>query len=180
MKRVFALAGLTLLAAPALADTSVIASVMDSRIEAGTLDASPLALAVELRHELSEYFYAGGQVAFGIDEDSAAANTDLGLDSAWGLNLGAQLPFSHYAKGYAFVGLSNAEVSLTATGPGGASGSADGLATAFGIGATFRVGKQGLIDVGWTSLYDDDMDTAGGGNVDVAIDGLHVGYGLTF
>jgi hypothetical protein len=34
--------------------------------------------------------------------------------------------------------------------------------------------------VGWTSLYDDDMDTAGGGNVDVAIDGLHVGYGLTF
>lgn len=56
MKRVFALAGLTLLAAPALADTSVIASVMDSRIEAGTLDASPLALTVELRHELSEYF----------------------------------------------------------------------------------------------------------------------------
>lgn len=161
-------------AVPAEAGTTITGALYDLRTEAGALDASPLGAGLELRQDLGENVYVGGLLLTGIDADSAAPGTDMELGSTVAVTLGGQVQFSHEFGGYAFLGLGESEIEVSSA---AASATGDGLGTLFGFGLTYRFAENGLVDVGWTSLYNDDLDFAGT-DVDSSIDGLHVGLGF--
>lgn len=170
MKRLLAVAffgAAALAAVPAQAGTSVAVAVQSLNLEVGTGDASPLNLGVSLKHDLSENVYVGGQLAISLDDDKGAEISQL-----FGADVGLQHQFSHDFGVYGFVGLGSAEVDL-----GGANG--DGISVRYGAGAMLTVGSNGLLEFGWASLFDDDMDFSGV-DVPVKIAGPHVGLGFRF
>lgn len=169
MKRLLAaaIAATAFAAAPALAGTSVAVSVQSLGVESGGTDYSPLNLSVDVRHDLSPNVFVGGQLAFSLDDDQGVEVTRL-----FGVDVGLQHQFTHQFGVYGFVGLGNAEVDV----PGD---SGDGISLRYGVGATLAVGRNGLLDVGWASLYDDDIGF-GGGDAPVEIAGPHVGLGIRF
>lgn len=170
MKRLIAvaLAGAAVLAtAPAQADTSVAIAVQSLNLEIGNAEASPLNLGVSVKHDLSQNVYVGGQLAISLDDDKGAEISQL-----FGADVGLQHQFSHDFGVYAFVGLGSAKVDV-----GTASG--DGISVRYGAGAMLTVGANGLLEIGWASLFDDDMDF-GGIDVPVKIAGPHIGLGFRF
>lgn len=165
-----ALAGLaaTLASLPAHAATSVAIAVESLDLEAGAgFSASPLNLGVSIRQDLSELVYVGGQLSLALDDDKGAEVTRL-----FGADVGLQHAFSPDVGAYAFVGIGTAAVDVA-----GADG--DGVSIRYGAGATIGIGRNGVLDIGWASLFDDDMDL-GGGDVPVTIAGPHVGLGFRF
>lgn len=167
---VLALAGLaaTLAALPARADTSVALAVESLDLEAGAgFSASPLNLGISVRHDLSELVYVGGQLSLALDDDKGAEVSRL-----FGADVGLQHAFSPDIGVYGFVGLGTARVDWS-----GADG--DGVSVRYGAGATLGIGRGGVLDVGWSSLFDDDMDISGT-DVPVTIAGPHVGLGFRF
>lgn len=170
MKRLFAAAlvgAATLAAMPAQAGTSVAIAVQSLNLEVGNGDASPLNLSASVKHDLSENVYVGGQLAISLDDDKGAEISQL-----FGADVGLQHQFSHDFGIYGFVGLGSAKVDLTAA-------SGDGISVRYGAGAMLTVGGNGLLEFGWSSLFDDDIDF-GAGDVPVTIAGPHVGLGFRF
>lgn len=170
MKRLLAaaIAASALAATPALAGTSVAVSVQNLDLEVGAGEASPLSLTVDLKHDLSSNVFVGGQLGFALDDDQGTEVSQL-----FGVDVGLKHQFSNAFGVYGAVGLGSAAVDTT----GGSDG--DGMSLRYGMGALLTVGRNGVLDIGWSSLYDDDMDFAGV-DVPVTIAGPHVGLGLRF
>lgn len=166
------------MAVAAEAETLVLASIYNTGVEVGAVDATPRSLALDVRRDMSDLAWIGAQFVTGIQEDAVDASTDLELDSVLAVQVGVQHEFTDAVKGYAFLGFGMAEVSMTGAG----AGSADGTSFQYGVGATFFVGEMGdadaMLDVGWAVLFDDSMGSGAGS--DVTISGPHVGFGLAF
>lgn len=154
-------------AAPAFAGNTVGVAVQNLDVDSAGASASPLSLSVDLRHDLSKNVYVGGQIAFALDDDQGVE-----VSQVLGVDLGLQHQFSHAVGVYGFAGLGMAKVDSGA-------GDGDGVSLRFGVGANLTVGRNGVLDIGWSSLFDDDMDFAGT-DVPVEIAGPHVGLGMRF
>lgn len=178
MKRAFAL----LAASAALAFSSatsagpsLTASIYAPDIEMGGGDASPDGLLLDLRFPMNRHFWMGGTLATSLSADKVAG-TEVELGTAFAVNLGVQTEFAHNTFGYAYLGYGAAEVLAS----GGGATDLDGKGVAFGAGLQFLVGDRLLVDAGYVSLFDGDMENAGGVDVDTTIAGPRVGIGAKF
>lgn len=171
------LAAMLLAPMGAMAETMISASIFNTDVEAGGVDATPRSLALEARFELSDLAWVGAQFVKGIQGDEVAPGDEAELDNAMAARFGVQHAFTDAVKGYAYLGFGTAKISTTSA------GSADGTSFQYGLGATFYVGEMGdadaMLDVGWSVLFDDDMSTPGG-DIAVKISGPHIGFGLAF
>ncbi|MFZ5757443.1 MAG: outer membrane beta-barrel protein [Pseudomonadota bacterium] len=179
MKRalpLFVLASASVLSAHAVAGPSIIGSVYMPTIETdGFPDAEPDGLTLELRAPLNKNFWIGGLLATTLSSDTVLG-TDVELGASFAVNLGVQAEFAHHVSGYAYLGYGAAKV-LT---DDPILQDVDGKSVAWGAGVQFLLGDHLLVDAGYASLFDDEMEGDAGVSGDVAIAGPRVGLGFKF
>lgn len=155
------------------AGPSIIGSVYLPDTDVDNDSASPDSLLLEIRQPLNRNFWLGASLGTALGEDSILPGIDVELGNSLAVNLGVQAEFSHRVYGYAYVGYGKAE--LDATG-----GGVDGNGVAWGLGVDFKLNDNLLVDVGYATLFDGDMEDDIGTEYDVTIAGPRVGLGFTF
>lgn len=179
MKRALALlaSGLALgFSNAAIAGPSLTASIYAPDIEVGAADASPDGLMLDLRFPLNRNFWMGSTLATTLSKDNIAGGIDVELGASLAVNLGVQTELAHHTYGYAYVGYGAAKV--LASGAGATD--LDGKGVTFGAGLQFLLGDHFLIDAGYASLFDGDMEDGTGVDSSTTIAGPRVGLGAKF
>ncbi len=162
------------LSANAVAGPQVIGSVYMPDVEVENVDASPDALTVDVRFPLNKTFWVGGTLATSLSEDAVAPGVDVEVGTSFTVNLGVQAEFAHRVYGYGYVGYGSAGVeSNTFT-------DIDGKGLAWGLGMQFGIGDNLLVDAGYATLFDGDMEDDTGTDLSTTIAGPRVGLGFTF
>jgi len=172
---------LTLLAASAAlafstaasAGPSLTASIYAADVEVGAGDASPDGILLDFRAPLNRHFWLGGTLATALGDDQIAPGTPVELDTSLAFNLGVETEFAHQTFGYAYIGYGAAGVASPA-------GDVDGKGVSWGLGMRFGVGDRMLVDAGYASLFDGDMEDSAGTSFATTIAGPRVGIGAKF
>lgn len=162
------------LSANAVAGPQVIGSVYMPDIDVATVDAGPDALTVDARLPLNKNFWIGGTLATSLSEDGVAPGLDMELGTSLSVNLGVQAEFAHRVYGYGYIGYGAAGVETDTW------SDFDGRGLAWGLGMQFGIGDNLLVDAGYATLFDGDMEDDTGTDFDVTIAGPRVGLGFTF
>lgn len=165
------------------AGPSIIGSLYAADVEVsdptGSAEASPDGLSLEIRQPLNDMFWIGAALTTSLTGDSVAPGIDLELGDSITFNLGLQHEFAHNMAVYGYIGYGTGEVTLEdSITP--ASDSADGKSVAWGLGLNFGIGDHLLVDAGYASLFDGDMEDATGASASVTIAGPRVGMGFRF
>ena len=158
------------------AGPAVIGSIYAPDVDVGAASASPDAITVEVRQPLNRHFWIGAALATSLGSDQVAPGVTAEVGNSLTFNLGVSSEFAHHVEGYAYVGYGKAAVDVS--GPGASS--IDGKGVAWGIGADFLLNDHLLVDVGYASLFDDDMEDSTGTQFATAIAGPRVGLGFRF
>lgn len=179
MKRVLALlaaSGALVFSTAANAGPSLTASIYAPDIEVGASDAGPDGLLLDLRFPLNSTFWLGGTLATSLSEDTTVGGTDVEVGTSLTLNLGVQSELSHNVFGYGYLGYGTSEVLASGAG----ASDLDGMGVTFGAGLQFLLGDNLLIDAGYVSLFDGDMEDGTGIEFSTSIAGPRVGIGAKF
>ena len=155
------------------AGPTVIASVYVPTVDVEGDTANPSALLLDVRQPVGRIFWLGAQLATSLDSDQILPGVDVEIGSSFNVNVGAQAEFNHYIAGYAYVGYGAAK--LDATG-----GNIDGNGVDWGLGLQFRMADAVIADVGYTTLFDGNMEDSSGTQNSTTIAGPHVGIGYRF
>lgn len=176
MKRALALFVVaSALSANAVAGASIIGSVYVPTIESSLPDADPDGLMLEIRAPIGSNFWVGGTLATTLSSDTVlGAEVELGASAS--VNLGVQAEFAHHVFGYAYLGYGAAKVATDDP----IIQDVDGKSVTWGAGLQFQLGDHMLVDAGYASLFDDEMENSAGVTDDVAIAGPRVGLGVKF
>lgn len=170
--------GQALAAGPAVIGSIYVPDVEGSN-GAGTFEASPDALDIEIRQPLNRNFWIGARLAmaFGDDQVSPATTpaTSAEIGNSLMVNLGVANEFAHHVEGYAYIGYGKAAVDVS-----GAGNSIDGNGIAWGLGIDFLVNDHLLVDAGYATLFDGDMEDNTGTQTSTTIAGPRVGLGFRF
>lgn len=176
MKRALALfVAASALSANAVAGPSLIASIYAPDIDLGGAEASPDGLTLELRVPVSSNVWVGGTLATTLSEDSVAPGIGVELGASLSFNVGAQVELAHHVFAYGYLGYGAAKVLADAP-----VGDFDGKSITWGAGLQFLAGDHFLIDAGYASLFDGEMEDSSNVSLDTTIAGPRVGLGVKF
>ena len=176
MKRALALfVAASALSANAVAGPSLIASIYAPDVELGAAEASPDGLTIDLRVPVGSNFWVGGTLASTLSEDTVAPGLGVELGASLSFNVGVQAELAHHIYAYGYLGYGAAKVLADAP-----LGDFDGKSVTWGAGVQFQAGDHFLIDAGYASLFDGDMEDDVGVSVDTSIAGPRVGLGVKF
>lgn len=182
MKRALPLLALgSILSAPAFAGPAIIGSVYVPTVDVGSQSASPDGVTLEIRAPLNNNFWIGGNLATTLNGDSLTSTLgtiDTELGASLSVNLGAQAELAHHVYAYAYVGYGAAKVLLSS--PTVVVSDVDGKSVTWGVGGEFLLGDHLLVDAGYASLFDGDMEDSAGNSTSVSIAGPRVGLGFKF
>lgn len=179
MKRalaLFAASSALVFSTAASAGPSLTASIYAPDIELGAADAGPDGLLLDLRFPLNRNVWMGGTLATTLGEDNITGGIDVELGASAAVNVGFQTEFAHNTFGYAYLGYGAAKVLQSGIG----ATDLDGMGVTFGAGVQFLVGDHLLIDAGYASLFDGDMENSAGVETATTIAGPRVGIGAKF
>lgn len=158
----------------ALAGPSLTAGIYAPTVEVGANDASPDGVMLDFRVPMNRNFWLGATLATALGDDQITPGTPVELDTSLAFNLGVETEFAHQTFGYAYLGYGAAGVASA----GG--GDIDGKGVAWGLGLRFGIGDSMLVDAGYASLFDGDMENSAGTAFDTVIAGPRVSIGAKF
>jgi len=168
---------LGLSATASAASPSIIGSIYAPDIDVATVgNASPDGLLLEIRQPLNRNFWLGAALATTLSDDQIAAGIKTELGASLAFNLGAQAEVAHHTFVYAYLGYGAAKV--VASGIGATD--IDGKGVGWGAGMQFLLNDHLLVDAGYSSLFDGDMENSAGTTFDTTIAGPRVGLGFRF
>lgn len=165
--------------AHAAAGASLTGSIYAPDIEVGAASTNPDGLLLDLRFPLNKNFWMGGTLATTLGSDQLAGGIETELGASAAINLGVQAEFMHHVSGYAYVGYGAAAILQSAPPPAVVS-DVDGMGITWGAGLQFLLGDHMLIDAGYVTLFDDDMESNTGATFATTIAGPRVGIGFQF